>query len=131
MVCSLGCVWSFATRANLGSDLTAFPASATVDTLGKGSTGRRFPVGLQPPSARRPTLVCYTTSRDANAGFRAVLLSPAFPQCDLRKFRHGSPLEPRQCFGLPDCMHESIALLAASSCRRTRQKRGALLQVVS
>src|SRR5262245_23029256 len=42
------------------------PPAPLWTSWGKGSTGRRSPVGLQPPSARRPTLVCYTTPRDAN-----------------------------------------------------------------
>src|SRR5262245_9932212 len=68
MVRSLGCVWWFATRANLDSDHDSSPlAGATVDALGKKAFKGVLLSG-RPTAALRatPRLGSYTTSGDAN-----------------------------------------------------------------
>ena len=55
MVRSLGCVWLFATRANLDSDHDNSPRRRRCGHPGEKGKGRRSPAGLRPPSAQRPT----------------------------------------------------------------------------
>src|SRR5262249_8179343 len=53
MVRSLGCVWSFATRANLDSDHDSSPFGAAVDTLAKRP--QRASLSGRPTAALRAT----------------------------------------------------------------------------
>src|SRR5262245_813145 len=72
MVRSLGCVWSFATRANLDSDHDSFPLPAPLWTpWGKGLQGRCSPAGLRPPSVQRPPLH-HASGRQLNRRLRRL-----------------------------------------------------------
>jgi hypothetical protein len=88
MVGSLGCVCSFAARANHDSDHDSFPAGAAVDT------GERLP-----PSVQRPALDFYITPGDGNrAGVQKGSLEGGYRHRGGRNCRRMSQL-PRTLAG--------------------------------